>query len=276
LSLSEIFYLQAVYATTIVLLEAPSGYLADMFGRRLLLILGSAIHRVSYFLLNFAENFEALLLFELVLGVASSLLSGADLALLYNSQKALGEDENAQHSKGIANLGFFRSSAEGLGALGGGLLAMWSFELMVFAQSAFAWVCIFLAVMLIEPSPKTDSYQARELRIGYILRYMLAGDPMLRRIVIAISLYNLTTFLAAWLIQPYWQEQGLSLGVFGLLWLLQSLTTASANKLYIQVRIYYYRPTSRLHCSGPKHHSSLHCAGRSNTWLVFSSHAAPV
>lgn len=276
MSLSEIFYLQAVYATTIVLLEAPSGYLADMFGRRLLLILGSAIHRVSYFLLNFAENFEALLLFELVLGVASSLLSGADLALLYNSQKALGEDENAQHSKGIANLGFFRSSAEGLGALGGGLLAMWSFELMVFAQSAFAWVCIFLAVMLIEPSPKTDSYQARELRIGYILRYMLAGDPMLRRIVIAISLYNLTTFLAAWLIQPYWQEQGLSLGVFGLLWLLQSLTTASANKLYIQVRIYYYRPTSRLHCSGPKHHSSLHCAGRSNTWLVFSSHAAPV
>jgi MFS family permease len=41
LSLAEVFYLQAVYATTIVLLEAPSGYFADLFGRRRLLIIGA-------------------------------------------------------------------------------------------------------------------------------------------------------------------------------------------------------------------------------------------
>ena len=231
LSLAEIFYLQAVYATTIVLLEAPSGYIADLFGRRKIVIIGSAVHGLSYLLLNFASSLETLLLFEIVLGIASSLLSGADLALLYDSQKALGKNENEQHSKGIANLGFFRSSAEGLGALFGGLLAMYSFELMVFAQSAAAWGCIILAMYLIEPPYKTNNPRAEEIQIGYVLRYMLAGDPMLRRIVIAIPLYNLTTFLAAWLIQPYWEEQGLSLGLFGLLWCLQSLTTASANKM---------------------------------------------
>jgi MFS family permease len=231
LSLAEVFYLQAVYATTIVLLEAPSGYFADLFGRRRLLIIGASIHSLSYFFLNFAQSLEALLLFEIVLGVASSLLSGADLALLYDSQKAIGEDENSEHSKGIANLGFFRSSAEGIGALLGGLLAMWSFELLVLAQSAVAWVCIVVASLLIESPYKSADGDINRVRISYILRYMLAGDPMLRRIVIAIPLYNLTTFLAAWLIQPYWEEQGLSLGLFGLLWCLQSLTTATANKL---------------------------------------------
>ncbi len=37
LDLAEIFYLQAVYAAVIVLLEAPSGYFADVMGRRLAL-----------------------------------------------------------------------------------------------------------------------------------------------------------------------------------------------------------------------------------------------
>ena len=231
LSLAEIFYLQAVYATTIVLLEAPSGYFADLFGRKKLLIIGSGIHGLSYLLLNFANSLESLLLFEIVLGIASSLLSGADLALLYDSQYAIGEDVNSEHSKGIANLGFCRSSAEGLGALVGGILAMWSFDAMVLVQSAAASCCLVFAISLTEPPRLAGDYSAKNTNIAYILRFMLAGDPMLRRIVVAIALYNLTTFLAAWLIQPYWEEQGLSLGVFGMLWCLQSFATASANKV---------------------------------------------
>ena len=49
LSLAQIFYLQAVFATTIVLLEAPSGYFADLFGRRNALLIGSVVHGCGYF-----------------------------------------------------------------------------------------------------------------------------------------------------------------------------------------------------------------------------------
>ncbi len=231
LSLTEIFYLQAAYATTIILLEAPSGYLADLFGRRKVLIIGSALHGLSYFLLNFADSIQFLLIFEIVLGVASSLLSGADLAILYDTQSCLGEDEKSEHSQGIANLGFFRSSAEGLGALVGGLLAIYSFELMVLAQSSVAWLCIFLAIFTVEPNCKANRNLTIGLSLGYVVKFMLAGDPMLKRIALAIPLYNLTTFLAAWLIQPYWEQQGLALGLFGLLWCAQSLTAALAHKL---------------------------------------------
>lgn len=230
LSLSEIFYLQAIYATTIVLLEAPSGYVADLFGRRNALLAGAVIHGVGYMMLSFTDDLGGLILFEITIGVAASLLSGADLAILYDTQKALDDDEQAEHSKVIANLGFFKSGAEGLGALLGGALALVSFELMVLVQAAAAWMVLALAVLVVEPPYQAQSDPGRRIRILDILRHLLIQDPVLRQIVIAIPLYSLATLQVAWLVQPYWESRGLSLAWFGLLWFAQSASVAVANR----------------------------------------------
>lgn len=234
LSLADIFYLQAIYATTIVLLEAPSGYFADMFGRRTALLIGSVFHGIGYFFLNFADDMGSLIVFEITVGVASSLVSGADLALLYDTKTALEDEGNSEHSTGIAQMGFIKSGAEGVGALLGGALTIWSFDLMVMIQSVVAWLCLLLACFVIEPP--YGNKEGKELRsedrikIAGILRHLFQSDPVLRRVVIAIPLYNLATFHAAWLMQPYWESQGISLAYFGLLWCSQSLVVALANK----------------------------------------------
>ncbi len=230
LSLAEIFYLQAVFATTIVLLEAPSGYFADIFGRRNALLIGSVIHGSGYFLLNFADDFFSLMIFEITLGAGASLLSGADLALLYDTQKALAVEESEEHSTGIAHIGITKCVAEALGALLGGALALYSFDLMVLAQSASAWLCLVFALFIVEPPYRRSEDTADRVRIIEILKHLLHSDPVLRQIVIAIPLYSLATFNAIWLIQPYWEAQGLSLAVFGVLWCVQSLTAAAATR----------------------------------------------
>lgn len=235
LSLAEIFYLQAAYATSIVLLETPSGYFADFFGRRMALLIGSAIHGLGYFILNFSDSIETLLIFQITLGAATSLLSGADLAMLYDTQKAIASNEGGEHSHGIANLGFIRSTAEGCGALLGGALAVISFDLMVLVQSISAWMCLLLALTLIDPPIEQNEAPVVALKLRNILRHMLAGDPILRNVVIAIPLYNLVTFHGAWLIQPYWESQGMQLAFFGALWAMQSVTNAIANKLGFKV-----------------------------------------
>lgn len=229
LGLAEVFYLQTVYAGTIVLLEAPSGYIADVLGRRMALLVGSVFHGAGYLYLNFADDFSQLILFEITVGIAGSLLSGADLALLFDTRKALDADQVAPHSKEIARLGFMRSVAEGLGALAGGLLALRSFDLMVLAQSLSAWVCLVLALFMVEPPYKNTSGKAVDMRIAAILRYLWSSDPVLRAVFFAIPVYSLMTFHAAWLIQPYWESKGVSLALFGVLWCGQSLMVALAN-----------------------------------------------
>lgn len=235
LSLAEIFYLQAVFATSIVILEAPSGYFADIFGRRMALVIGAIIHGLAYLCLNFANDLTSLVIFEILAGMAASLISGADLALLYDSQKALDDDPASEHSGGIANLGFIRSSAEGLGALVGGALALWSFELLVVVQSVAAWMCLVMALFIVETSTRDETASRIRPQIGAILRHLFRSDPILRHLVLAIPLYNLATFHVAWLMQPYWEAQGVSLAMFGVLWFGQSLTVAVANKIGFQV-----------------------------------------
>ncbi len=230
LSLAEVFYLQAMYAACVVVLEAPSGYLADVMGRRFALLIGAAAHGAGYFWLNFADDFFGLMIFELIMGVAVSMLSGADLALLYDSEKALAT-EDSEHTYSVAHLGFMKSLAEGLGALFGGLLAMWSFDLMVLIQSLTAWVCLWMAFMITEPPTQNDENNNRVVSIGEIWHYLVNGDSVLKLIFVALPIYNLATIHVAWLVQPYWDDMGLSLALFGALWFAQSLTVATASKL---------------------------------------------
>ncbi|PCI76667.1 MAG: hypothetical protein COB20_10085 [SAR86 cluster bacterium] len=230
LSLADIFYLQAVFATAIVVFEAPSGYFADVFGRKTALVIGSIIHGFGYLYLNFADDLASLIVFEIMVGIAASLLSGADLALLYDTQKEIQNGVDIEHSKAISHLGFFRSSSEGLGALVGGALVLWSFEAVVVVQSAVAWMCLALALLIIEPPYKKSTSSSNRIQISEILRHLFTSDPVLRNLVIAIPLYSLATFHVAWLMQPYWEAQGISLAMFGLLWFSQSIVVAAAAR----------------------------------------------
>jgi MFS family permease len=235
LSLAEVFYLQAVYAAAIVLLEAPSGYFADVMGRRLALIAGAAAHGLGYLWLNFADDFFSLIIFELILGFAMSMLSGADLALLYDSEKALAQ-EDQEHAPGVAHLVFTKSIAEGSGALLGGVLAMWSFDLMVLMQSLTAWICLALALLITEPPQEnddsTDTTDKKRNVVSFkeIWQHVAKGDPVLRLVFIALPMYNLVSINVTWLVQPYWDNMGLSLALFGALWCAQSITVAIATQ----------------------------------------------
>jgi len=230
LTLAEVFYLQAVYAACIVILEAPAGYLADVLGRRVALMIGATAHGAGYFLLNFADDFYGLLLFEIAMGVAVSMMSGADLALLFDSEKSL-STEDSEHTYSLAHLGFMKALSEGLGALLGGVIAMYSFDLMVLIQSALAWGCLIMVFFITEPPVHNETEDGnRRITLTEIWKHIVNGDPVLKLVFVALPVYNLATINVAWLVQPYWDNMGLSLAWFGVLWFAQSLTVAVASK----------------------------------------------
>ncbi|MFP3860730.1 MAG: MFS transporter [Bacteroidales bacterium] len=87
LSMQDIFTLKAAYSIAIVLLEIPSGYIADVLGRKKTLIIGAFLGFAGFLIYDFSFNFWGFLMAELVLGIGQSLISGADSALLYDSLK---------------------------------------------------------------------------------------------------------------------------------------------------------------------------------------------
>jgi MFS family permease len=99
LTLDQFALLNATWAATIVLLEVPSGALADTFGRRNLLVLAGILMVIEIALLCFVPLGKPGLLFTVFLvnrilsGAAEAAASGADEAIAYDS---LNNEGNAQ------------------------------------------------------------------------------------------------------------------------------------------------------------------------------------
>ena len=91
-------------------------------------------------------------------------------------------------------------------------------------------MCLILALLIIEPPSKKSKEGVNRIQVGAVLRHLFKSDPVLRNVVIAIPLYGLATVHAAWLMQPYWEAQGISLAMFGLLWFSQSIVIAVAAR----------------------------------------------
>ncbi|MFO7765729.1 MAG: MFS transporter [Pelovirga sp.] len=97
LSLSQFAILNAVWATTIVLCEIPSGALADSIGRRNLLVFAACLMVLEIALWAFVPRGNTTLLFwvfvlnRIFSGMAEAAASGADEALAYDSLQQEGD-----------------------------------------------------------------------------------------------------------------------------------------------------------------------------------------
>ena len=120
--IQEIFLLESLYALTILLMVVPSGYLADRFGRVVVLRVGGVLWAAAWLLLLAVEGFSGLAVFNVLAGLGGSLLSGADLALLYDSERLLAGDQPERPNRAVRNLFVIGMGAEGLASLSATLI----------------------------------------------------------------------------------------------------------------------------------------------------------
>jgi MFS family permease len=98
LSLEQFLLLNAVWAGTIILLEVPSGAMADTIGRRNLVVIAAFGMVLEMALLSFLPLGSSLLVFwglllnRVISGTAEAMASGADEALAFDTLKAHQEE----------------------------------------------------------------------------------------------------------------------------------------------------------------------------------------
>ena len=97
LTLMEVMILQSVYSFTIAITEIPSGYIADYFGRKNSLILGTILTFCGYLIFSNFSSFEIFVCAQIIIALGGSLMSGADSALMYDTLLEI-EDEK-QYTK---------------------------------------------------------------------------------------------------------------------------------------------------------------------------------
>jgi len=233
LSMQQIFLLQAVFAVVVLVMEIPSGYAADLLGRRVTLLVGSVFIALGHTMLLFADGFAGLAVFELCLGIGVSLVSGTDLAILYDSEQALTHDAGRRQEL-VGRLFTIQTASEAFAGVVCSVLVLWSMQAAVYMQVIVGWIPLFIALTLVEPPGERLDSASHIANMRQIFEHLLKSGPVLRLTFLALSIWSLTTFYAVWLLQKLWQEQGVELSQFGYLWAIYMIVSSVSGRLALK------------------------------------------
>lgn len=241
LTMQDIFTLQAVFSATLMVLEIPTGYFADVAGRRNSLLAGAFLGSTGFLIYCFSHGFWEFVVAETILGIGVSLVSGADSAMLYDSLASAGKKEKYLRYEGrIVSIGNF---AEAIAGITGGMLAVSSLRTPFYFQAAVAFIAIPAALCLIEPPIRTAARKPGFRDIREIIRTVLFLDRKLFWNTLFSGVIGVSTLTMAWFAQPFFLQMNLQVSLYGVVWAFLNLSVGIAA-------MYAWRIESRLGAPG--------------------------
>jgi MFS family permease len=233
LSMSQILILQSVFAVTMVIFQIPTGYFADLMGRKKSIIYGTILAPLTYLIYSFAHTFGSLFIAEIALGIAMSFISGADSALIYDTLGQLKKEKEYKKTEGryAAAWGISEASASILG----GFLAVISINLPFYVETVVALLAIPVAFTLVEPQIHKEEFHrtiSTNLKnVFAAVKFSVYDHKEVKWLIFYSAIIWAAIFNMVWFTQAYEKIIGLPLELFGVVWALY-LASFSLFSLY--------------------------------------------
>ncbi len=217
ISLTQFFVIQSVGSITALVLELPTGILADRLGRKFSIVTSLALGLVCNPLFILSDNLWVLYSASFLGGLSGALRSGADEALFFDSLKAMKrEDEYTRLNGKLRKWSGYTGLAASLG--GGALgainpsLAWWCWEALV----ALAFVsALFITEPKVADHARPDSvFSHLQESLKTVFRSHARFFVMY---AVSVWLFFGTAF---WFWQPYLTSIGVPVAWFGVLYAL--------------------------------------------------------
>ncbi|MGE5594585.1 MAG: MFS transporter [Hyphomicrobiales bacterium] len=214
-SLTNVTTAEGIYLVGVVLLEVPTGAVADRWGRSRSLALGALALGASILIFAFTTSFPVLLASFLLWSVATTLMSGADSAVLYDTLKVAGRE--AEYERLAGRGAAFNWAGVGLATLLGGPVAeMFDIRATIFLGAATCLATATVAFLLWEP-PRTEASEGAPTRylasIGHAFRDIW-NVPALRTVVLLTGGVYAALDVVGYLSQPYLVDRGIEVGTW--------------------------------------------------------------
>ena len=245
LSMQEIFITEAIFSLVVCFGEVPSGYLADLLGRRKVLIFGSLVWAAGNLYLPFADGFWSLALYEATLGIAVAMVSGADIALAYDSELALKGSQNRQRQLvgKMFSVGYVSVALSC--ALASVLLYWGDLHLVARAQAVAGLLPLLVVWGLVEapyhedamvlptesPAQSRSAWRQHAANFVKVLRVLWSTNPLLRYVCLAacfIPTIGMCTFL---ILPKVWEYHAVPLTYFGWIACASAIVAAFSSRL---------------------------------------------
>lgn len=237
LSLTQIMLLQSIYAIAIVLLEVPTGYFADIFGRKKSLIIGSVFFLLSLLSMSFGTLFFHFLIAEIFWALFTSLISGSDSALIYDTLKDL-KDE-VTYKKVWGNIIFISTLAIGVANILGGFIGAINFRWTFYFMLPLAFLMIPMALSIKEPERHKLIFKKNYFfELINIVKTEILTKPKLKWLILFGGIIYAFNQSALWFYQPYFALSGLKIVHFGFVFASFQIVAAFSSKYAYKVEAF--------------------------------------
>jgi Major Facilitator Superfamily len=207
LELFEIMVLQSLFSVALIIFEIPSGYLADRTSRRILLSFGAALIGCSLIAYSKMTSFWGYLACESLIALGFALISGADVALLYDELDVDGR--TAEFSKKLGEIHLSESVSSITCLVVGGYLGSIDLRLP-WATSGYLLLCSAVVPLL-------TSERSRSLSRNVPLKrsVKIALSRPVRAVILSTGIVVGCTSTMLWLYQPYLSSRDFSFAEIG-------------------------------------------------------------
>jgi hypothetical protein len=198
MSLGQIALSQSAFTAALMILNVPTGWIADRFSRKACNIAGDLICAIGFLGYSQATTFSEVVLYEIVLGVGLAFSGGADNALF----KAYAHILKISFEKHIARITSWRFVMEILAVLVGGYIGASQPRTAIALSAVQFFVGAILSLFIREAGERriTEVHPVRDMvNIG---TYALHGNKQLATRISALVIGRESTHHLVWLLTP--------------------------------------------------------------------------
>jgi len=222
----------SVGSFTALIFEIPSGAFADLFGRKRTLVIASILLIVALAFLSVGGRMMFFILYAIINGIAESLFSGTDTALLYDTLKNLGRKNTFK--KVIAIVNMMWPAGATIGAIIGGVLAATSLQLPVALTLVPFTLAFLLTIFLVEPSYEKETHKNMFLQMQNAFKTIISNKQILLLSLTGFLLYSFGE-VAHNLNPIFFQAKSIPVAIYGIIFAasfgLSSLGSISSHYL---------------------------------------------
>ncbi len=150
-----------------------------------------------------------------MMGIALSMISGGDVALLYDSHLAAG-GEKSRGTAILGNMQFTGQTGAAASALLGGAIVTLSYGHLLWANAIQRWIPMLLVLRVAEP-PALPRGKKRYEDFKEVVSTVLVRETVTRFVFLNLAVSGTVGLVMVWTNQKYWQDSGVPLAYFGVL-----------------------------------------------------------
>lgn len=232
----------AIGSISIIIFEVPSGAIADLFGRKKTIVLSSIISVFSLIFLLIGGNISMFIVYNILISLAQSLLSGTDTAIIYDTLKGsdkkkelfalsesplqfkeLPDDLKLSFKKIIGLNNSMWPLGASISSLIGGFLATKSLRLPIIVTVIPFTLSVIIALLLEEPNYEKETHKNVFKHINESIKISLKSKQLL--LLLFIGFIFFASGEVAHKLKPiFYESKGLPIESFGIIYMIMFAT----------------------------------------------------